>query len=242
MGYVVTFKDYMPTPRYDGQVWTNALIQEAVSKDGPWVTIQNIPLAPLDADPENPGIRNFTTELGTIEEGWYRIVFADATADQVQPTAPVQNKEDDSLLFRPSVFKVASLIRARTKDKYGTEVGTFNADTRPTYQQVESMITMASDEIASIFDTDVPEEMYPWLKSAVAIKTAMLIEISYFPEQVGGDRTAYAQLSALLDKDIEYLMAALAREQAEDASGDESAAGAILFNFPSAEPLWTKRM
>lgn len=32
----------------------------------------------------------------------------------------------------PSVLDVAALMRARTKDSNGIEVGTFNDDTRPT--------------------------------------------------------------------------------------------------------------
>ena len=46
---------------------------------------------PPDADPALPVARNFTTELGTALDYWYRIVFADATGDTCVPTTPVQN-------------------------------------------------------------------------------------------------------------------------------------------------------
>jgi hypothetical protein len=36
----------------------------------------------------------------------------------------------------PSVLDVAALLRARTKDVNGVEVGTFTDDTRPTSSQV----------------------------------------------------------------------------------------------------------
>ena len=36
----------------------------------------------------------------------------------------------------PSVADVAALLRGRTKDSNGVEVGTFNDDTRPTSSQV----------------------------------------------------------------------------------------------------------
>jgi hypothetical protein len=91
---VITFENYQPTPRYDATPWTEARIQEAATADAldaAWTTIETITLSPVDADPENPASRDFTTENGTAADLWYRIVFADATGDELLPTVPVQN-------------------------------------------------------------------------------------------------------------------------------------------------------
>ena len=107
MTVVVTLEDYRPSPRYDGEPWTQARIEEAPLASGPWTTLETIPLVPVDADPENPAYRNFTTDLGTAEDLWYRIVFLDADASTGLPTIPVQNVEDD----RPVYAATSELFR-----------------------------------------------------------------------------------------------------------------------------------
>ena len=68
--------------------------------DGPWVALETqVLLAAVDSDPENPTYRNFTTDLGTAEEQWYRIVFLDADAWTGLPTVPIQNVEDDRPVY-----------------------------------------------------------------------------------------------------------------------------------------------
>jgi hypothetical protein len=47
----------------------------------------------------------------------------------------------------PSVLDVAALLRARTKDSNGMEVGTFNDDTRPTSAQVLTLIDQAVADV-----------------------------------------------------------------------------------------------
>src|SRR5262245_8509384 len=91
MAQVVSFVDYTPAPRYDGEPWAEVDIQEAADDDGPWVLLETIPLSPLDADPENPAARSFTTELAGDGALWYRLIFRDGDGDEQQPTLPVQN-------------------------------------------------------------------------------------------------------------------------------------------------------
>lgn len=92
MSQVITFEDYQPTPRFDDIPWTQARIDEGVSSTGPWTTIDAIDFDPVDSDPAHPAVRSFTTELASDTPAlWYRIVFLDASADQAQPTDPIQN-------------------------------------------------------------------------------------------------------------------------------------------------------
>src|SRR5215831_929102 len=97
---------------------------------------------------------------------------------------------------RPTVEQVALLIRARTKDANGLEVGTFDADTRPTDVQVEEHIDASMALVGIRFgpSTNWPAEAQAAFASLVAYRAALRIEKSYFPEQVRTDRSAYAQL------------------------------------------------
>ena len=80
MTVVVSFEDYRPAPRYDGEAWTDVQIYEAAASTGPWTLLETQALSPVDADPQNPVYRNFTTDLGTADEQWYKLVFVDADA------------------------------------------------------------------------------------------------------------------------------------------------------------------
>lgn len=92
MAQVITFRDYRPIPRYDSVAWAEAHLQEAATAAGPWTQIDSFTLDPVDADPSQPALRNFTTELADDATGlWYRFIFVDGTGDTEQATAPVQN-------------------------------------------------------------------------------------------------------------------------------------------------------
>lgn len=116
MSQVISFQSYSPTPRYDGLPWTEALIQEAAAADAvtaDWTTIDTITLSPVDADPENPASRDFTTQLASDTANlWYRIVFADADGDLMLPTVPVQNVAP--IIVYATVAELARILKIRT--------------------------------------------------------------------------------------------------------------------------------
>lgn len=92
MAQVITFVDYVPPARYDGNPWTIVEIEESAAQDGVFTLIDTLAISPVDADPSNPATRSFTTELATEGEGlWYRLIFRDATNDDTLPTTPIQN-------------------------------------------------------------------------------------------------------------------------------------------------------
>ena len=96
MTQVVSFVDYTPAARFDGDAWTEVDIEEADTDDGDsvtglWTVLETIALFPIDADPTQPLTRSFTTTLANDGELWYRLVFRDADGDEQQPTHPVQN-------------------------------------------------------------------------------------------------------------------------------------------------------
>jgi len=59
----------------------------------------------------------------------------------------------------PSVADVAALLRARTKDINGDEIGTFNDDTRPTSSQALTLIGEAVADIQARMGGSPPPEL-----------------------------------------------------------------------------------
>jgi hypothetical protein len=116
---VVSLSDYRPSPRYDSLPWTQARIEEAPAATGPWSLLETQDLTPVDADPANPAYRDFTTQLGTGDELWYRIVFLDADGDVGLPTAPVQNLADDRPVYA-TVEELAQLLRVSATQRHAS--------------------------------------------------------------------------------------------------------------------------
>ena len=54
MAHVVTLEDFRPIPRYDTLAWTDARIEEASAREGPWAPVESFVLSPVDADPTAP--------------------------------------------------------------------------------------------------------------------------------------------------------------------------------------------
>jgi len=108
--------------------------------------------------------------------------------------------------WRPSVDDVAALLRARTKDASGNEIGTFTDQTRPTDAEVEMLITNGCAKIASLVGWDVPADAQAEALHLAAIVAACEVELSYWPEQVRADRSPYAQLWALFQDDRDAFM------------------------------------
>jgi hypothetical protein len=105
----------------------------------------------------------------------------------------------------PSVLDVAELLRARTKNSSGFEVGTFNDDTRPTSAQVAGLAEQAATHIQVRLGTSAPVEVIGDAKGCAALLAACMVELSFFPEQVESGRSPYDQLRALLDMRLNVL-------------------------------------
>jgi hypothetical protein len=108
----------------------------------------------------------------------------------------------------PTVDQVAALLRARTQDQHDDEIGTFTSDTRPTDEQVEALIVQASsvvygttgslDDLQCSNAEDIQTQSAHW----IALFAAMLVELSYFPEQVDSDRSAFQYYKELWDAEV----------------------------------------
>jgi hypothetical protein len=125
------------------------------------------------------------------------------------------------VVWAPTPDQVAQLLRARTKDSAGKEVGAWTADTRPTLVEVEGIIELAVGQLSAAIGAAVPDVCAQGAQGAAALLAAMLVELSYFPEQVRSDRSAYAEYKALYDGRVVML-----QDCVESAGGDGGAAGA----------------
>lgn len=110
--------------------------------------------------------------------------------------------------YTPSVADVGSILRARTKDTSGNEAGTFTADTRPTGLQVEGLIGQATAIVAAGLPDDLPDALASTARWLIAVRAAMLVELTYFPEQVNTDSSIYAELKELFGEGTATLAAA----------------------------------
>jgi hypothetical protein len=101
---------------------------------------------------------------------------------------------------------VASLLRARTQDDTDVEVGSWTDSTRPTLAEVERILEMAASSVVGrtgpltpeVLICNTAEDVMTQAATCVALLAAMLVELSYFPEQVQSSRSAYDQYHELL--------------------------------------------
>jgi hypothetical protein len=229
---IVSFEGYVPIPRFDNTPWTQVTIDEAIAADGPWVPIDTIALDPVDTDPTQPQARDFTTENATLIEGWYKVTFVDALGNRLE-TEPIQDIPEDTPEYIPTLQEVGALLRARTVDTTGTELGTFTADTRPTGSEAMKLIGDAATDVADEVGGDIPDAAIQTARQAAAYRAAMLIELSYYPEQVGTNRSPYAEYKALYDEKIAKIIRIVQDLEEEEDTDDTTLTGGMAsFNFP----------
>lgn len=106
----------------------------------------------------------------------------------------------------PTVDAVAALLRARTKDDLGNE-GEFTGRTRPTYEEVQTLIGMARDDVVVEVgvEADVPERWRSSVRTLITLRAAMLVELTYFPEQIENNKSAYTAYERMYLRRIEKM-------------------------------------
>jgi hypothetical protein len=105
----------------------------------------------------------------------------------------------------PSVNDVAELLRARTKNSSGFELGTFTDDTRPTSAQVIGLARAAAVDIQARLGPNPPAGIEDAARGVATVLAAMMAELSFFPEQVQSNRSPYDQLAALFTTRLQAL-------------------------------------
>lgn len=120
---------------------------------------------------------------------------------------------------------VGGILRTRTKDDHGNELGTFTDSTRPTAAQVAERLGSATNDVAEAVGMEVPAALVGRARSVAALGAALEIELSFFPEQIGTGRSPYEQLKVLYDDRLRRLVTAAQSGGDEDAGTGADAGG-----------------
>jgi hypothetical protein len=146
--------------------------------------------------------------------------------------------------YTPTVAMVGALLRSRTRDDQGSEIGTFTAVTRPTDTEVDVLIQDAVDETYPVFGQDIPDapgtDPDALRKAAtriVALRAAALVEQGYFPEQVTIGRSAYPTLMESYNALLERFVGALGDAASGDDPGASSDYQTTVSSFPDASGM-----
>jgi hypothetical protein len=96
--------------------------------------------------------------------------------------------------FVPTVAQIGALLRARTKDNDGNELGTFTDATRPTGTEAQEFIDAAVAHIAMRLGPRIPDSAMGAAQNAAALRAAYRIERAYWPEQLESDNSTFRSL------------------------------------------------
>jgi len=144
--------------------------------------------------------------------------------------------------YTPDLEDVAAVAATRTKDKYGNVTGTFSGATTPTDTQVEALIADAVEKVSIRIGDDIPAGLFADAKNVVALRTAMLIESTYFPEQMQNARSPYTVLKAQFDEDMQDLLNSIFSVSTGGSLNDPPTPNSPRGAFPPATPWLTRMM
>lgn len=144
--------------------------------------------------------------------------------------------------YTPDLDDVGALLRARTVDDGGNEVGTFTSATRPTDVQATELIQDATNDAYAIFGEDIPDAADPdnpgairdAAREAVGYHAAALIELSHFPEQVASGNSPYQQYEDLWKQAAQRIQDAIVSQGGEPPAPVDPSQGSMnaQFDFP----------
>lgn len=179
-------------------------------------------VAPTTAGITEPRPGTYVVELTCPSAGTYAVRWsADGiTAEETLDVADFPVADPDEIM--PTPDDVAALLRARTKDANGVELGAFTSATRPNDDEVEALVLTAYGDVTSQTGTHLSSRAIVAARSMVALRAAMLVELSYFPEQVRSDRSAYEHYARLYDDGMKSLLGVVA-----DNAGDGGGIGGV---------------
>lgn len=197
--YTVRLNNFTPSARAgtDAGAWTEVMVEEGAGSGGPWTELGTTDLIPVDPDPEDPATWDILVTGAELLTGWYRVTFLDDDGNQ-QPVKPVYNGPQ----IRPTVRDIGLLLHARTTTDGGAEAGTFNDDTDPTGEQVDSLIDVALDQIAIQLPDTLTDKQVAFARRLVSLMAAILVENSHFSDQVQSGDSLAATYQAWLDSGL----------------------------------------
>ena len=85
----------------------------------------------------------------------------------------------------PTTAEVAQILRTRTVEAGGNDVGEFTDTTRPSVDEVEDVVDQAVDNVLAQLRPWCDIRHYSQIKRAVGLHAAVMIETSYYRETAG---------------------------------------------------------
>lgn len=186
-------------------------------------------------NPEDSGHYQ-ATRTAPDERGEYSVVWDDGSGpswiafdDLVVTYDLPDDAPGEGVDWTPTVAEVAAYIRARTKVSGGKEVGTFTENTRPTQIEVELLIGQAVDHVSAAIGGDpCNEQLKRSARVAAALYTAVLVEVSYFPETSAQSGSSAVRLEALFNARLKSLTSAVAEQCGGQGEGDSGGSSGSL--------------
>lgn len=151
--------------------------------------------------------------------------------------SPEADMAGGSLAARTMV-EVGRILRSRTKNAAGRTIGRFTPDTVPNELEVREQVTISHNYVSmytgyDFSDTSIfTDEILSIIVSVTALKTACLIELGYFPEQVRTDKSAYKEYNEMFKDLLEQLVDALGDMASGGVIGGASDTGEAQYGFP----------
>jgi hypothetical protein len=171
------------------------------------------------------------------------------TAEDLAPTDPVTGVAyqvvwlwpdtttdvEDLVVLRnyvPALDEVAQFVSARIVDEGNNYLATWTGTTSPTDAQIETKIaTAARDvrrEVGPTLETSTDEDLIASARELAAMRAAMYVEASFYPEQANSDQSTYSLYKTLYDEGIASLKATVQGDP-----GDTQGFGSIAVASPT---------
>lgn len=117
-----------------------------------------------------------------------------------------------AFIWEATVEDVAELLPQRTKGEFG-KAGAFTEDTTPTKKQVEGILAKSAGRLAAKLkiseEQDICEHGPIDMANEVhALRAAMMVELTYFANQLRTDQSPYKNLKEQYDEGIKDLLSA----------------------------------
>lgn len=156
--------------------------------------------AGITEDPDSPG--DYWVILpAPLIDGTYRVRWdlGEISSTTAAEEVLVVGGQSGTVDYTPTLAQVGALLHIRTKAP-NEEIGTFNNETRPTGDQVQVLIDNAVAKVHARFGDAIDDDLAGSARELVALRAALMIELSYFGEQIQPDRGPYNALKELYDE------------------------------------------
>lgn len=130
----------------------------------------------------------------------------------------------------PVADQVAAMLRARTRDETGRELGEFTDDgrTRPSRTEVEAIIGFVVGEIEGHVGRDLPEPVHEQARNVAVLGAAARVELSYWPEQIADQRSAGDAFREMYDAALPRLAEAVKSYRRSSSAGGGQGLGVMV--------------